>query len=93
MKHISLVVSRRRQRLYPQLKEHAMRKIFLASFLFLLFFGCFSLVAGETAALIYDRGVGQLRFAAGDLRHALQDGGFTVSKVNGDKRIELRIVL
>ena len=42
-----------------------MKRVLLASFLFLLFFGCFSLEAGETVALIYDRGVGQLRFSAG----------------------------
>lgn len=68
-----------------------MRRVFLVSFLFLLIFGSFSLLPAESVALIYDQGVGQLRFAAGDLRHALQDGGFTVSKVNADKTIELQI--
>ena len=68
-----------------------MQKVFIASFLYFMSLGIFSLLPAESVVLIYDRGVGQIAFAAGDLGDALQDSGFTVSRRNGDKKIEFRV--
>ena len=73
------------------MKGNAVRNIFLVSVLFFLSFGFFSLLPAESVALIYDKGIGQIAFAAGDLRQALQDAGFTISSRDGDKKIELLI--